>query len=258
MSLYGSMGYEPTPTPPAFINPPKFKLKKKTNLDDATVVQDVQELEPGMEPEPEPPIYNPFRFAYRISLEELSMDVWVKFELDNANYKDKDDLIFKDSEGIEHRVPFFPRINPGTDPGQTGYNLHPFYLDGEQQLCIYPSIVKAESYGEKGRLQVTQDVVVLAVTPERMERALIDFYSQCRRDPDCPVGLLVLLKDMCQGMNTWSPEVEAAGMDQDPDLHSFIIDTMLQVRPTAPPTAQSDEDDVESDEWDDDDWDDEF
>lgn len=258
MSFYGSMGYEQPPVPPAFINPPPFRLKKKGNLDEATIVPEAVTLEPGMEPEPEPPAYNPFRFAYRISLEELSMDIWVKFELDTANYKEKDDLVFTDNEGIEHRVPFFPRINPGTDPGKSGYNLNPFYLPGEQQLCIYPSIVKAESYGDKGRLQVTQDVVVLAVTPERMEQALIDFYSQCRRDPECPVGLLVLLKDMCQGMNTWSPEVEAAGMDQNPDLHSSIIDTMLGVRPTAPPAAQSDED-VESDEFDDeDDWDDEF
>lgn len=246
------------PAQPAFINPPPFKLKKKQNLDSEVIITDPSDLEPGMESETsEVPPYNPFRYAYKLNLEDLCLNIWVQFKLDNLNYKNKADLVFKDEEGIERRVPFFPLPQPGHDPGYTeDQTFASVYRDGEKQLVVFPSIVKAESYGEKGRLQISQEAVVIAVTPERMETALIDFYTHCRQDPNCPVALLVLLKDMCKGMNTWSPEVEAAGADQNPDFHSAVIDAIFMGQPpNAAAKAQEDED-VEEDEFDDEDWED--
>ncbi len=260
---YYDSGYTPPPPPPAFINPPPFKLKKKGNPDAAPTIQD-----PNEEPEAEALPYNPFRYSYRLPLNELSIDIWVQFKLDTYDYKNKGDLVYKDEEGIERRVPFFPLPRPGTDPGYTeNQTFTSVYREGEKQLVVYPSIVKAESYGDKGRLNITQQAVLLAVSPERLETALVDFYSHCRRDPQCPVPLLILLKDVCQGMNTWSPEVEAAGADQNPSFHEQFIEAVFNP-PPPPPQPQSDltfvveprgnGDDVEEDEFDEEDWQDDW
>lgn len=144
--------------------------------------------------------YNPFNYCYNLVLEELNMEVTVKFLLDEYDRTNLQPITFKDKEGKEHTIPFFPTVQTG----HTNYNINPNMFhneweEDERKLSVIPSIVRAKVFGngiDTKDVLVTEDIVQQHVTPDRLLSALMNFYYEIKEDPKAPTALMQLIKDI--------------------------------------------------------------
>lgn len=198
---------------PAFTNPSRFTLRRK-NLNAPTTEVDLENLMPGENEEL--PAYNPFKYAYAMVLDELNMEIVVQFGTDDADYSEKDPLVFKTKDGTEITVPFFPRVQEGVpvESTQQGGEIYYNFREGERKLSIYPMIVRAKVFGdglEKPDVLVSQKVLREMVSAERLEAALVQFYADTKADPAAPAALLDVLADVTG--QAWAGD----GIDDDED-----------------------------------------
>jgi hypothetical protein len=158
---------------------------------------------------PEPTEYNPFRYVYPIIIDELNMEIVVRFQLSDLDHANLDPVTFTDKDGVEHTIPFFPTVQDGKIPVQETYegegDLWNFYREGERELSIIPVIERAKIFGDGVK---TSDVLISrslledTLSPERFMQALLDWREDLRADPAAPRALYQLACEIA-GDNSW-------------------------------------------------------
>lgn len=190
---------------PLFNHPPRLQLKKRNPEADITdprdlEPQEINKLDQAIENQVK---YNPFRFCYKVILEELNLELVIKFIVDDLDHNHKNTICFT-ADDKEYEIPFFPlQAEPGSiDPADTWEGPDDYYKSyrhGERTCFIIPTIVRAKLLGdgmEKPDVLVTQEFVRDYVTPARLQQAIADFRQQILGDPTAPSGLKVLLTDV--------------------------------------------------------------
>ena len=168
----------------------------------------------------EPTEYNPYRYVYPLVLEELNMEIVVRFQLSDLDHENLDPITFTDRDGTEHTIPLFPTVQEGKIPVQDTWegpdDLYKYYRESERQLYQVPVIERAKVFGdgmEKEDVLITKETLESILTPERFMQALIDFRDDLRQDPQAPRPLFNLMCEMCG--EVWSEGSEYYGEDDE-------------------------------------------
>jgi hypothetical protein len=226
--------------------PPKLKLGKRPEtiaaLADSDDVEipvehneiDLISLEPGVDnPIDAPGEYNPYKYCYTVVVEELNMELVIKFIIDSLNHDEKHPIEFI-RDGKAYTIPFFPREQEGCDPIETWEgpgDHHDFYRAGEHSYYVYPAIVRAKIFGDplanngegSTDVLVTKEFVREHITPERLAEALEALRDEVQDDPNAPVGLSCLLGDAL-GYNEWRGDGSSLSFGPEDDDDDYDDD----------------------------------
>lgn len=169
-----------------------------------------------------PEQYNPFNYCYRVMIEELNMELLVRFVIETLDHDQKHPIQFI-RDGVAHTIPFFPREQEGADPAdkhiQGELDLNSDNRHDEHPYYIIPVVHRAKVLGDplandgKGSTDVliTKELVISEVSPERLAEAIEELRADVQSDPSAPAGLHDLLSEALGYKESWSDSYRTAG-----------------------------------------------
>lgn len=166
-------------------------------------------LEPGCDDNPldQPQVYNPFHYAYEITVSSAVGTLAVTVELALVEAGEFETVEF-DWQDQHFSVPLFPQIQDGLLPLETRDIRVSTYQVGESPYFIAPQIVRVKADEELLSREQAQQLI----TPQALFDGLYAYYNRVSNDPRAPQALKHVLGDLLkQQPPTQSYDEEGGG-----------------------------------------------